>query len=45
MILYECLTGDVPFKGDSEWEVLRKHETEPPKSTTDDLAAVTDRAK
>jgi serine/threonine protein kinase len=30
IILYECLTGDVPFKGDSEWEVLRKHETEPP---------------
>lgn len=30
VILYECLTGDVPFKGDSEWEVLRKHETEAP---------------
>ncbi|MHC4813168.1 MAG: serine/threonine-protein kinase [Planctomycetota bacterium] len=30
IILYECLTGDVPFKGDSEWEVLRKHETERP---------------
>jgi len=30
IILYECLTGDVPFKGDSEWEVLRKHETEAP---------------
>lgn len=30
IILYECLTGDVPFKGDSEWEVLRKHETETP---------------
>ena len=27
VILYECLTGDVPFKGDSEWEVLKKHET------------------
>ena len=30
VILFECLTGDVPFKGDSEWEVLRKHETEEP---------------
>ena len=30
VILYECLCGDVPFKGDSEWEVLRKHEAEPP---------------
>ena len=28
ILLYECLTGDVPFKGDSEWEVLKKHETE-----------------
>jgi serine/threonine protein kinase len=27
VMLYEVLTGDVPFKGDSEWEVLRKHET------------------
>ena len=30
VILFECLTGDVPFRGDSEWEVLKKHETEPP---------------
>lgn len=30
VILFECLTGDVPFKGDSEWEVLRKHEEEVP---------------
>ena len=30
VMLFECLTGDVPFRGDSEWEVLRKHETEPP---------------
>lgn len=30
VILYECLTGDVPFRGDSEWEVLKKHESEPP---------------
>ncbi len=27
IILFECLTGSVPFTGDSEWEVLRKHET------------------
>ena len=26
VILYESLYGDVPFRGDSEWEVLRKHE-------------------
>jgi serine/threonine protein kinase len=31
IILFECLTGDVPFKGDSEWEVLRKHENETPR--------------
>ncbi len=30
VILYECMTGDVPFKGDTEWQVLRKHETETP---------------
>ena len=29
VILFECLSGDVPFRGDSEWEVLRKHETAP----------------
>ena len=27
VMLYETLCGDVPFKGDSEWEVLKKHET------------------
>ena len=26
VILYESLYGEVPFRGDSEWEVLRKHE-------------------
>ncbi|GAB4143067.1 MAG: hypothetical protein Fur0037_10600 [Planctomycetota bacterium] len=31
VILYECLTGDVPFRGDSEWEVLKKHESEEPR--------------
>ncbi len=31
VMLYECLCGDVPFKGDSEWEVLKKHEQETPK--------------
>ncbi len=30
VLLYECLTGDVPFKGDTEWEVLRKHESAHP---------------
>jgi len=30
VILFECLYGDVPFRGDSEWEVLRKHETAAP---------------
>jgi len=30
IILYECLYGDVPFRGDSEWEVLRKHEVATP---------------
>ncbi len=28
VILYEMLTGRVPFTGDSEWEVLRKHENQ-----------------
>ena len=30
IILFECLYGEVPFRGDSEWEVLRKHETAAP---------------
>jgi tRNA A-37 threonylcarbamoyl transferase component Bud32 len=29
VILYEMLAGQLPFTGESEWEVLRKHETEP----------------
>ena len=28
VILFEMLTGEVPFKGDSEWQILKKHETE-----------------
>jgi serine/threonine protein kinase len=28
IVLFECLTGEVPFRGDSEWEVLKKHESE-----------------
>lgn len=31
IILFEMLTGDVPFTGDSEWEILRAHERESPK--------------
>jgi hypothetical protein len=30
VMLYEILCGKVPFTGDSEWEVLRKHETARP---------------
>jgi tRNA A-37 threonylcarbamoyl transferase component Bud32 len=30
IMLFECLYGEVPFRGDSEWEVLRKHETAAP---------------
>lgn len=30
VMLYEVLCGDVPFKGDSEWEVLKQHETATP---------------
>jgi serine/threonine protein kinase len=30
IVLYECLYGEVPFRGESEWEVLKKHETAAP---------------
>ena len=30
VLLYELLCGVVPFKGDSEWEVLKAHETKAP---------------
>jgi len=26
VILFECLSGEVPFQGDNEWEVLKGHE-------------------
>jgi len=39
IVLYECLYGDVPFRGDSEWEVLRKHETAAPEFPEGALAA------
>ena len=29
IMLFEALAGDVPFKGDSEWEVLKGHEEKP----------------
>ncbi|MGH7150292.1 MAG: serine/threonine-protein kinase, partial [Planctomycetota bacterium] len=28
-LLYEMATGGVPFKGETEWEVLRRHENDP----------------
>ena len=28
-ILFELITGRVPFEGDSDWEVLKKHEIQP----------------
>ncbi|MCK5944732.1 MAG: serine/threonine protein kinase, partial [Planctomycetes bacterium] len=39
VMLYELLCGKVPFTGDSEWEVLRKHETAKPE-LPDHLTAV-----
>ncbi|MCA8974216.1 MAG: serine/threonine protein kinase, partial [Planctomycetes bacterium] len=30
VMLYEILCGELPFTGDSEWEVLKKHEQEQP---------------
>jgi hypothetical protein len=30
VVLYEILCGVVPFRGDSEWEVLKQHETAAP---------------
>ena len=38
ILLYECLYGDVPFRGDSEWEVLRKHEQATPEFPADATA-------
>jgi serine/threonine protein kinase len=44
ILLYECLYGDVPFRGDSEWEVLKKHEVAtpefPPHASAADRAIV-----
>lgn len=31
VMLFEMLTGDVPFSGGSEWEILKRHESEMPK--------------
>src|SRR5688572_3155126 len=39
IILFECLYGDVPFRGDSEWEVLRKHEVAEPQFPPTSLPA------
>ena len=35
VLLYECLVGHVPFQGDTEWEILKKHETEVPSYPAD----------
>ncbi len=39
ILLFECLYGDVPFRGDSEWEVLRKHEVATPEFPAHSLPA------
>ena len=31
VLLYECLVGEVPFRGETEWEVLKQHETATPR--------------
>jgi hypothetical protein len=44
IMLFECLYGEVPFRGDSEWEVLKKHEVAlpefPPHALAGDRAAI-----
>jgi hypothetical protein len=30
VMLYECLVGRVPFQGETEWEILKKHEAQAP---------------
>lgn len=30
VLLFEMLTGDVPFTGETEWEILRRHENDAP---------------
>jgi tRNA A-37 threonylcarbamoyl transferase component Bud32 len=42
VMLYECLVGRVPFQGDTEWEILKKHETQAPEYPPD--LAPSDRA-
>ena len=34
VIFYEMFTGEVPFKGETEWEILKRHETEAPNIPT-----------
>jgi serine/threonine-protein kinase len=44
VLLYECLYGAVPFRGESEWEVLKQHETAAPTfpadARSDDVAVL-----
>ncbi|MFN9756330.1 MAG: serine/threonine-protein kinase [Planctomycetota bacterium] len=44
ILLYECLYGAVPFRGESEWEVLKQHETAAPtfpaEARSDDVAVL-----
>lgn len=47
VVLYECLAGVPPFQGENEWEVLRRHESEPvrfPKTFPPRFRAVVERA-
>src|SRR5262249_55295663 len=34
-VMYHCLTGHPPFQGDSQYEVMTKHVTEPPRPASE----------
>ncbi len=47
VVLFECVAGETPFKGDTEWEVMKKHEKEPlvfPRGFPEYLEAITKKA-